>query len=67
MRVHQLPKGQSIAPMPPLNKEHEFSRKVQGGLPPEPYRSTSHKWVRCMGFARDHEKRIYTKFKEMNT
>jgi hypothetical protein len=45
MRVHQVAKG-TMYPMPPLVKG-DVNRKTQGGLPPEPYRSTSRKWERC--------------------
>lgn len=40
MRTHILPRGVHIAPMPPL-RDGEVGRKVQGGLPPEPYRSAN--------------------------
>jgi hypothetical protein len=43
MRTHLLPKGVSIAPMPPLRKG-EVDRKTQGGLPPEPYRNANRRW-----------------------
>ena len=45
MRVHTVAKG-TMYPMPPLVKG-DVDRVTQGGLPPEPYRSTSHKWIRC--------------------
>ena len=32
--------------MPPL-RDGEVGRRLQGGLPPVPYRSTSHKWASC--------------------
>ena len=34
------------APMPPL-RDGEVGRRLQGGLPPVPYRSASHKWQSC--------------------
>jgi hypothetical protein len=40
MTTHILPHGVSIAPMPRL-RDGEVGRKVQGGLPPEPYRSAN--------------------------
>ena len=40
MTTHILPRGVSIAPMPKL-RDGEVGRKVQGGLPPEPYRSAN--------------------------
>lgn len=40
MTTHTLPRGVSIAPMPRL-RDGEVGRKVQGGLPPEPYRSAN--------------------------
>jgi hypothetical protein len=46
MRVHTLPLGALNIPMPPLAKIEGFSR-LQGGLPPVPYRSTSPKWAGC--------------------
>ena len=52
MRTHILPSGVSIAPMPKL-RDGEQGRKLQGGLPPEPYRSTNHKWVRGAKFAKE--------------
>lgn len=51
MRTHLVAKG-TMYPMPPLRKG-EVDRKTQGGLPPEPYRSTSHKWGRGAKFARE--------------
>lgn len=46
MRVHTLPSGALKIPMPPLAKVEGYSR-LQGGLPPVPYRSTSPKWAGC--------------------
>lgn len=46
MRVHTLPSGSLKTPMPPLAKIEGVS-KLQGGLPPVPYRSTSPKWAGC--------------------
>jgi hypothetical protein len=40
MTTHTLPRGVHIAPMPRL-RDGEVGRKVQGGLPPEPYRSAN--------------------------
>ena len=40
MLVHLLPKGVSIAPLPSLVKIEPVS-KLQGGLPPVPYRSAN--------------------------
>ena len=51
MRTHLVAKG-TMYPMPPLRKG-EVDRVTQGGLPPEPYRSASHKWVRGAKFARE--------------
>ena len=55
MRVHTVAKG-TMYPMPPLIKG-EVDRVTQGGLPPEPYRSSTHKWVRAS------IKRVYTHHK----
>lgn len=52
MRTHLLPKGVSIAPMPPLRKG-EVDRVTQGGLPPEPYRSANRRWGTGAKSARD--------------
>jgi hypothetical protein len=41
-RVHQVPKG-TMPAMPPL-RQGEVGRRVQGGLPPQPYRSACSKW-----------------------
>lgn len=38
MRVHLLPKGKHIAPMPAM-ATGDVGRKLQGGMPPVPYRS----------------------------
>jgi hypothetical protein len=51
MRTHLVAKG-TMYPMPPLRKG-EVDRVTQGGLPPEPYRSANHKWVRGAKFARE--------------
>ena len=51
MRVHTVAKG-TMYPMPPLRKG-EVDRVTQGGLPPEPYRNTNHKWCRGAKFARE--------------
>ena len=42
-RVHQVPKGTFNLPLPPLVKG-EVGRKVQGGLPPVPYRNACSRW-----------------------
>ena len=63
MRVHTLPKGQHIAPMPPLRKG-TIGARLQGGLPPEPNRSASKRLAGFMGLtARDPMKHIMTEYK----
>ena len=52
MRSHLLPRGVSIAPMPPLRKG-EVDRVTQGGLPPEPYRNANRRWGTGAKFARE--------------
>jgi hypothetical protein len=42
-RVHFINKP---APMPPF-RDGEVGRRLQGGLPPVPYRSASSKWASC--------------------
>lgn len=66
MPTHILPRGVSIAPMPKL-RDGEVGRKVQGGLPPEPYRSTSHKWIRGAKFAREPYQSRAIKFEVFHT
>lgn len=62
-RVHLLPKGEHIAPMPAL-KFGELNRKTQGGLPPEPYRTATTRWGACPAMsARDPMKRIFSEYK----
>jgi hypothetical protein len=51
-KVHSLPKGIHIAPMP-KRVEGDVGRKLQGGLPPEPYRSCNAKWSNSAKFARE--------------
>lgn len=46
MKVRQVPKGTLKIPMPPLVQGTQ-GPKLQGGLPPQPYRSTSPKWAAC--------------------
>lgn len=46
MRVHTLPLGALNIPMPPLAKVEGNSR-LQGGLPPVPYRNACSKWAGC--------------------
>jgi hypothetical protein len=46
MRVHTMPFGALKIPMPPLAKVEGVSR-LQGGLPPEPYRNACSKWAGC--------------------
>lgn len=50
-KVHTVAKG-TMYPMPPLIKG-DVNRVMQGGLPPEPYRSANHKWCRGSKFARE--------------
>jgi len=38
MRVHLLPKGVTIAPLP-APRTGDVGRVLQGGLPPQPYRA----------------------------
>lgn len=60
MRVHQLPRGEHIAPMPALRRG-SLDRKTQGGLPPEPYRTATTRWATCPAkSARDPIKTIIT-------
>lgn len=42
-KVHTLPRGESIAPMPAL-RDGENNRRLQGGLPPEPNRTPYKRW-----------------------
>jgi hypothetical protein len=51
-KVHQLPKGASIAPMPKL-VVGDVGRVLQGGLPPVPFRSCNAKWSNAAKFARE--------------
>ena len=61
-KVHRLPKGEHIAPMPPL-VQGTLNRKTQGGLPPEPYRTAVTRWTTCPALsARDPLKHIYTEW-----
>ena len=63
MRVHLLPKGEHIAPMPAL-RDGEINRRLQGGLPPEPNRSASKRLAGFTGrWARDPMKRIFSEYK----
>lgn len=41
-----MPLGALNIPMPPLAKVEGFSR-LQGGLPPMPYRNACSKWAGC--------------------
>jgi hypothetical protein len=43
-KVHFINK---IAPMPPLATVEGSGRRLQGGLPPVPFRSASSKWASC--------------------
>lgn len=62
-RVHTLPKGQHIAPMPAL-RQGELGARRQGGLPPEPYRTATTRWATCPAMsARDPMKRIVQEYK----
>jgi hypothetical protein len=63
MRVHLLPRGEHIAPMPPL-VQGSLNRKTQGGLPPEPYRTATTRWATCPAMtARDPQKKIFSEYK----
>lgn len=42
-KVHTLPRGEHIAPMPAL-RDGEINRRLQGGLPPEPNRTPYKRW-----------------------
>ena len=46
MRVHKVPFGALNIPMPPLAKVEGVSR-LQGGLPPMPYRTATTRWTSC--------------------
>lgn len=60
MRVHTLPRGESIAPMPKM-RDGEIGRRVQGGMPPVPYRTATKRWGDCPAkSARDPMKTILT-------
>ena len=62
-RVHLLPRGEHIAPMPPLVKG-SIDRITQGGLPPEPNRSASKRLANFSGrSAWDPMKRIFSEYK----
>lgn len=43
-RVHQLPRGVHIAPMPEQRKITGTGRRLEGGLPPVAYRSSTARW-----------------------
>jgi hypothetical protein len=59
-KVHLLPRGESIAPMPP-RAYGDLNRKTQGGLPPEPYRTATTRWLSCPAMtARDPMKTLFT-------
>lgn len=45
-KVHRVPPGALNIPMPPL-RTGEVGRKLQGGLPPVPYRNACSKWLQC--------------------
>ena len=63
MRVHLLPRGVHIAPMPAL-RDGDVNRRLQGGLPPEPNRSASTRLVNFTGrFARDPMKHVMTEYR----
>lgn len=63
MRVHTLPRGEHIAPMPKL-RDGSNNRMVQGGLPPEPNRSASKRLANFTGrSAWDPMKRIVTEYR----
>lgn len=62
-KVHTLPRGEHIAPMPAL-RVGDVNRRLQGGLPPEPNRSASKRLANFNGrWARDPMKRIVTEYK----
>jgi hypothetical protein len=62
-KVHTLPRGVSIAPMPAL-RVGDVNRRLQGGLPPEPNRSASKRLSNFTGrWASDPMKRITTEYK----
>jgi hypothetical protein len=44
--THRLPRGTSIAPMPPARVQRGRNRILPGGLAPQPFRSASHKLTR---------------------
>ena len=63
MRVHLLPRGEHIAPMPD-RVQGDLNRKTQGGLPPEPYRTATTRWTTCPAMsARDPMKKIFSEHK----
>jgi hypothetical protein len=45
-KVHRVPVGTLNIPLPPL-ATGTVGRKVQGGLPPVPYRNACSKWAAC--------------------
>lgn len=45
-KVHRVPKGTFISPMPPL-RTGTAGRKLQGGDPPVPYRNACSRWSEC--------------------
>lgn len=62
-KVHTLPRGESIAPMPAL-RNGDINRRLQGGLPPEPNRSASKRLAAFNGrSAWDPMKRIVTEYR----
>jgi|TARA_R110000868_G_scaffold374256_1_gene638645 hypothetical protein len=65
-KVHSLPKGIHIAPMP-KRVEGDVGRKLQGGLPPEPYRNACSKWQRATKFAHDPFNSRSLKFEVFHT
>ena len=54
MKTWRLPKGASLGvAMPPRVEEPKVDRKLQGGLPPVPYRSATTRWGEAAPMARD--------------
>ena len=66
-KVHTLPRGEHIAPMPAL-RDGDVNRRLQGGLPPEPNRSASKRLANFSGrWARDPMKRIVIEYRGVYT
>jgi hypothetical protein len=47
MRIHTVPKGTTGRPQPTLRDEriHTRDKVLPGGLPPQPYRSATPRWI----------------------